>query len=54
LPVPGGDRRWDEPEAFPVDCRGTLAAGARARHRERFTDFAMARAYLDVFEAATR
>jgi glycosyltransferase involved in cell wall biosynthesis len=31
-----------------------LAAGARARHRERFTDVAMARAYLEHFEAASR
>jgi glycosyltransferase involved in cell wall biosynthesis len=43
--------RWLEADEASL---AALAAGARARHRERFTDVAMARAYVDVFETASR
>ena len=43
--------RWLEADDASL---AALAAGASARHRERFTDVAMARAYLDLFEAASR
>jgi glycosyltransferase involved in cell wall biosynthesis len=44
-------RRWLKADDGSL---AELATGARARHCERFTDVAMARAYLDLFEAASR